>query len=357
MVTKKKKKKSKLEKLIDMFKVDPRPVNYKKVLRSSVRGHYDIQEVRMSTAQRLCTNVLVKLGVDPGTKIDDSDPLIQKLMKVLLEEYTTITEAMVMHHHTLKRALRESDGVISDATEYALIRAYVSLKEEEAHLKSKLKGYLELHFDVWNDFLKSIAGVGELMGGVIISEFDIHKARYVTSLWKYAGLDVIEVTDDNGTRMEGRGRKKSHQRDIPYVNKKGEEKIKKGLSHNPFLKSKLMGVLASGMIMQHARKENEYALIYYQYKHRIKQRVNIIRMKLIKNDKLSEEDAEAVVKKEYPKKRIDMMAKRYMIKMFLKDLYVFWRAQEGLPVYPSYEEAKLGLNHRGENDNLKSIAA
>lgn len=354
------KKKSKLEKLIDLFKVDPRPVNYKRILRSSVRGHYDIQEVRMSTAQRLCTNILVKLGVDPGKKIDDSDPLIKKLMKMLLEEYKLITEAMVEHHHTLKKALQESDGVISDATEFALIRAYVNLKYEEAHLKSKVEGYLDTHFDLWNDFIKHFAGFGPLMGGVIISEFDIHKAHYVTSLWKYAGLDVVEVTDKKGNkRMEGRGRKESHQRKIPYIDKHGDPKVKMGLSHNPFLKSKLMGVLAPGILMQHARKPNAFGECYYYYRHRIEQRLNLLKMRFMREEGLSDEDAAKKASKEYPKKRIDLMSKRYMIKMFLKDLYVFWRQQEGLPVHLSYEEAKLGLAHRGGDveDDLKSIAA
>ena len=39
------------------------------------------------------------------------------------------------------------------------------------------------------------------------------------------------------------------------------------------------------------------------------------------------------------------MAKRYMIKRFLVDLYNFWRKQEGLPVATEYAEGKLGIKH------------
>ncbi len=42
------------------------------------------------------------------------------------------------------------------------------------------------------------------------------------------------------------------------------------------------------------------------------------------------------------------MAIRYMVKMFLKDLWVAWRTLEGLPVTPDYAEAKLGLKHGEE---------
>ncbi len=346
------KKKSKLDELVDSFRVQPKPIDHKKVLKSYVRGHYDIQETRMAMAQRLCTNILVKLGVDPGKKIDDSDPLIKKLMKMLLSEYNLITEAMIDQHHTLKKALQESDGVISDATEYALMRAYARLQLEETHLKKQLKGYLE-NFDLWNDFLKHIDGIGELMGGVIISEFDIHGAKYASSLWKYAGLDVVEVIDEKGTRMEGRGRKKSHLRVVDYIDKKGKPATKKGLTYNPFLKSKLMGVLAPGMIMQHARKDNHYGEVYYNYKQRITQRVNLKKLKLIK-DGISEEDVDKIVGKEYPPKRIDLMARRYMIKMFLKDMYPVWKTLEGLEVHPSYEEAKLGITHPGIDIQAKA---
>jgi hypothetical protein len=40
------------------------------------------------------------------------------------------------------------------------------------------------------------------------------------------------------------------------------------------------------------------------------------------------------------------MAVRYMIKIFLIDLYNEWRSLEGLPVAPTYNEAKLGKVHK-----------
>jgi len=36
---------------------------------------------------------------------------------------------------------------------------------------------------------------------------------------------------------------------------------------------------------------------------------------------------------------------RYMMKMFLRDLYVAWREIEGLPVRPPYEDDYLGRKH------------
>jgi hypothetical protein len=41
----------------------------------------------------------------------------------------------------------------------------------------------------------------------------------------------------------------------------------------------------------------------------------------------------------------DHAAKRYMVKMFLKDLYVAWRTMEGLPVRVPYQEEYLNHVH------------
>ena len=42
---------------------------------------------------------------------------------------------------------------------------------------------------------------------------------------------------------------------------------------------------------------------------------------------------------------IHNMAVRYAAKEFLRELYVVWRHMEGLPIYESYETAKLGYSH------------
>ena len=98
---------------------------------------------------------------------------------------------------------------------------------------------------------------------------------------------------------------------------------KKGITFNPFLKTKLTGVLGSSFIKQSPDK-CKYRKIYDDYKHRI-------------------ENMDA--HKEKSKLHRHNMANRYMIKMFLIDLYNEWRKLEGLPVAPTYTEAKLGKVH------------
>jgi len=98
-----------------------------------------------------------------------------------------------------------------------------------------------------------------------------------------------------------------------------------GISFNPFLKTKLVGVLGSSFLRAGV-KDNPYRAIYDNYKNRL-------------------ENSPAHTEKS--KGHRHNMAIRYMVKMFIIDLYKVWRTVEGLEVYPPYHEAKLGLKHGG----------
>lgn len=106
-----------------------------------------------------------------------------------------------------------------------------------------------------------------------------------------------------------------------YVDKDGKDAERNGITFNPWLKTKLIGVLASSFVKL---KNERYDGIYRGYKARLENHP---------------------VHKEKTKGHRDNMAKRYMIKQFLVDLYAKWREIEGLEVHPPYSEAKLGLKH------------
>jgi len=67
---------------------------------------------------------------------------------------------------------------------------------------------------LWN-YLKKVKGIGPIIAASLINLIDFKKAKHVSSLWKYAGLDVVEG--------EGRTRKKKHLVPKTYVNKKGKK--------------------------------------------------------------------------------------------------------------------------------------
>ena len=282
-------------------------------LKTIVRGAYDIQKNRIQTGNRLVGNFKAKLGQAPSEKEDTIDKEGQQVLLNLRRSHKLLTDGVASFP---RQATFKGDEVISDYTELCLVDNYLELEaQEKSHFRrlgNILKGY-----PIYNEFLLGVTGVGPAMAGVMLSEIDITKAEYPSSLHKYAGLDVA-------SDGQGRSRKKEHLEDSEYVDAEGEMKIKKGITFNPFLKTKLVGVLGSSFIKQSPDK-CIYRKIYDDYKHR-----------------LEHMDAH----KEKSKGHRHNMAVRYMVKMFLVDLYNAWRRIEGLPVAPTYSEAKLGKVHK-----------
>ena len=281
-------------------------------LKSIVRGAYDIQALRIQMGGRIVANFKAKLGMEPSVKEETADKDAKKVLDYLKAEYKLITDGMASLPRTFSK---NGDSLISTMTELVLIDQYFTLERDEAKHFRQLGKVLD-EYKIYTHFLKGVRGIGPAMAGVIVSEIDIQKAKYSSSIWKYAGLDVAQ----DG---KGRSRKKEHLIDTEYTNKDGEVKIKKGISFNPFLKTKLVGVLGSSFLRV-GFKDNPYRAIYDNYKNRLENNPNHT---------------------EKTKGHRHNMAIRYMVKMFIIDLYKVWRKIEGLEVHAPYSEAKLGLKH------------
>jgi len=294
-----------------------------------VRGAYDLQRLRMQAGLRLCANFRTKLGQVSGESEDELEEKAKRVIDVLRESFVRLTDGIAKNRNLPAEKGFHGDEVISDYTELVLVSQYMSLESVERQQFRQLETILP-KFPIYNLFLKNVVGVGPAMAAVIISEFDIHRAKYVSSLWAYAGLDV-------GPDGRGRSRRKEHLVKRAYVDKKGNDAVRDSITFNPFLKTKLRGVLAGSFL----RKKSPYADVYRDYKHRIE---SDPRKQGVKDDG----------KPEWSKARINEAAKRYAVKMFLKDLYPIWRDLEGLEVHPPYGEGKLGMpphsKPRGDRD-------
>lgn len=288
-----------------------------------MRGAYDIQKLRIQMGNRIVGNFKAKLGQEPGHKEDELDAEGKAILASLREAHRKLTDGVKTFP---KQATFQGDEVISSYTELCLIAQYIDLEKHEASHFRRLGNILR-EYQIFTEFLDDIKGIGPAMAGVIISEIDIRKARYPSSLWAYAGLDVA-------ADGQGRSRKKEHLRDIEYTDKDGKAATRVGITFNPFLKTKLLGVLASSFLRC---KDSPYAEIYYDYKHRMESHAKYG----IQNDK----ETDANGRKITSKLRRHNQAMRYMIKRFLVDLYKAWRPIEGLDVAPEYSEAKLKIHH------------
>lgn len=296
-------------------------------IRAMVRGAYDLQGIRIQMGLRVVANFKAKLGQHPSMKEDELEIDAQKIITDLRSSYDRITDGVIgtrINVGKINTKLKEPNEkgeveLISNYSEYCLVKMYIqNLQSEEEAFKAI--GKVVAEHPIWIHFLKDVKGCGPALAAVIISEIDISKARYPSSLVMYAGIDVAR----DG---QGRSRRAEHQIKRSYTNAKGEEKERNSITFNPLLKDKLVGVL-SGSFLKVGREER-YAKIYYDYKHRLENHVNHVN--------------------KTPGHR-HAMALRYIIRIFLYDMYNAWRPLEGLEVAPTYQEAKLGHTHRPYND-------
>jgi Transposase IS116/IS110/IS902 family len=181
-----------------------------------------------------------------------------------------------------------------------LLRRREELIGLEAGLAKVIAKEIHKH-PLWKNFLKDVKGCGETMAAVIISEIDIAKAPTVSNIWSFAGL------------APGKDRKV-----------KGEK-----CPFNQFLRAKLCGVLGSGFL----KASSPYRAYYDDMKHRLE-------------SKNWGTESKNPTDKGRPKAgHQHKAATRYMVKMFIKDLYVAWRTIEKLPVREPYQEEYLGKKH------------
>jgi|TARA_S200002703_G_C3744178_1_gene228928 hypothetical protein len=278
------------------------------MLKAAVNGFYSMQKTRIRVGNNIVANFKIKIGQEPSQSEDTLDADAKLLLSNLRVSYKKITDGVA----SMTPRRFKQNGLISEYSEFSLVQQYFNLVDAEDTALKQIT-YSVKEFAIYRTFLEDVKGVGPTLAAVIISGFDIHKAEYPSSLHKYAGLDVVGG--------KGRSRVKEHLVDSTYIDADGNEQTKKGISFNPFLKTKLIGVLGSSFV----KTKGPYRDIYDNYKHRI---------------------THMPAHSEKSKAHLNNMAIRYTVKRFLTDLYVAWRTLEGLPVADEYSKGKLGINHK-----------
>ena len=343
-------------------------------IRANVRGVYDLQAERIRMGQRILAQFLAKLGLPPepksppenetkeereerlkrkaerdqlisyfceklgiSQKEDDDKKKITSFLDLVILDYKGIVDYVTSQNTTLRKAIPASSmGIISDISEIEILQAYFMLEEAEKKAIKVVQRSVEQH-PLWTEFLKDVKGVGPMMAGVIIASFDIEIARYVSSFWKIAGLDTVavpifdkdgepvmvydEATDSmvQATKMEARSRKASHLVEREYIDKNGAIQTKKSITYDPFLHTKLLGVLGSSFL----KGRGHYSEVYHDYRNRI--------------DNMPEHADKT------PKHRHNM-ANRYAVKYFVQDLFLAWSMIVGKGfIKGPYHEEKLNM--------------
>jgi len=175
---------------------------------------------------------------------------------------------------------------------------------------------------IYTDWLKAQKGVGPTMAGVLLAEIDIRRCETPSALWAYCGLAV-----KNGEAQR---------------RKKGEK-----CGYNPWLKSKVVKVLAESFI----KSKSPWRDYYDSYKHRKQHTLVKVCMACNGEGKIKGETCGNCEGRggQCPWGRSDahrhMASLRYMAKMFLLEFWKQWRTMEGLSVVEPYSVAVLGREH------------
>lgn len=306
--------------------------------------------------------------------------------------------------------------LIRNDQDFKLVESYTYLLKAEEESTKSLDKYVKQH-KLWDAFFADIKGCGTLMSAVCIAYLDPYVAKYPSSFFRYCGMDTVQDEDKDGNKLylekvegvvtsvkvreaygyynsEGQyfgkvqmtdnlsdegnilfkgedgglyeqrqltkvvdgqemliyeevesgkeyvgdvvvsqhGRKMGDTEMVEYVDAEGNRKLKRSITYNPFVKMKLMGVLTGCLIKA---KDPVYSKIYYDYKARL--------------DNSPRYEG-------YTPAHKNMMAQRYMIKQFLRNLHTEWRHLEGLPIYEPYEVEKLGNKPHHLNERQHKLA-
>ena len=305
-----------------------------------VANYYDQQKLRISIGNRIVDSLRTDLDPNKKKKKSKNESSAEskdreasehlKLIKIIGNEYIRVTEHYI---DALKSKRNIEDSIahfgkelafIKNGLDYALVKNYFMFVEAEQDTLEILKKEVVRH-PMWDAFFRDVTGCGHLMAAVCIAYIDIDKCRTYSSLWKYSGLDVVD----------GEGRSRKHRSPVKYINTDGEEKETLGLGYNPKLKTKMCGVLASRFIMVRGGADKGYGKIYYDYKNRLDSRPDTAN---------------------FSPKHKDVMAKRYAVKMFLKDMWKVWRTMRGYSLRRDYDDEYLGRDPHSYNEAFDHLS-
>jgi len=259
-----------------------------------------------------------------------------KLIDELRGIYARLTDGVARNRTLPKREGFVGDGVVSDFTELVLIHQYFTVEKQEREQFRLLGETLEL-VPVFTGWLRDQVGIGPALAAVLVTWFDINKATRPSQFWAFAGLDVAPI---DGL---ARSRRKNHLVERKYIDRAGDEKTKMSTTFDPWLLSRLLGVLGGSLL----RSGSPYRQHYDNYRHRIETDTARPKGTLLDKKKMRAAGQIEEAEKLWHPLRIHRASMRYMVKQFIADFWRQWRLIEGLPVVPTYHEAVLGHVHHG----------
>ena len=228
---------------------------------------------------------------------------------------------------------------IPDRDEGFLLEIY-KRREDVLGMESALEKQISIGIQIlpiWKAFFEGVKGCGPAMAAVCVTEFDVTKAETVSKMWQFAGLNPGLVRAMKAVKTKSPHKYEPKDKSWEIVRRmkdcvvvrtremvRGDKRTQGFLCpFNQFLRSRLCGVLGPSFL-----KCNSPYRAYYDNK----------------RAEYEAKDWGMAAKNPSDKARPKAnhqhrAANRFMIKMFLQDLYAIWRAVEGLPIRAPYDPA------------------
>lgn len=191
-------------------------------------------------------------------------------------------------------------------------------------------------------------GCGPTMAGLIISHINIENCDTASKLWRFCGLAVMDGKAERRTKGE-----KAH--------------------YDPWLKSKVLQVLGECLI----KANSPWRKFYDDYKHRKQHQLVEVCMGCegkgevaLREDEATGKNGKKLRTKKTKCKNCDgkgglapwgasdahrhQASMRYMVKMFLLEMWKQWRTLEGLEVRVPYAEEYLNRQHHAPGQSGQS---
>jgi hypothetical protein len=260
------------------------------------------------------------------------DPLTE--LRQLMRRHIALTRASVAldqmssdkeaREDIPQRGLKKGDkipNVLPEDTKAELQVMSDKRKKEAGKLETLLLRELR-KLPVYNLFLKHIKGCGPVIASHLLTSINIRVAVKPSQLIRYCGFGV------------GADGKADHAT-------KGQV-----LCYNKNLKVALYQFMTMGRMSSGGVPNNKYQQIWADYKYGIKTGPGWFAKPTKSNPDAGELRRAGDIVKSMG--WVDATGRRKATSVFLEDLYIVWRAIEGLEVWPAYHAKQLGHFHGGK---------
>lgn len=272
--------------------------------------------------------------------VPSSDDPCEELKKLVRQHKAVMQNEVALTNRCSDKEARqdiEQDGKIifrkgdpmpcrlpAEVQAQALLMAKEVFGKAKEELERKMAKELK-KVPIFREYLSKVFGLssGGPIAAYLVAEIDIHRAVKPSALRRFCGMAVIDGRLERRTK----GQKNSFSSEMRTRLFQFFQTLQKNRRHNP---------------------TNKYLKVWDDAKTRIRNSERVFDLKEKEGGDWAGKLVNGQGKTVSAKGFSNSYGWHKAADVFLEDLYIVWRALEGLPVWPSYYAAKLGYEHGGK---------